>query len=385
MIQLHSLLVALIALPIVRSGPCQAITSASTTTTRDCDRTEVNNFVRDSIESVGLFDQFCSWYLTFPNPVATTTVTSTWLSEEASFEFTTEGTITYLTHAYTSGFSDTITRSFTVDVYPNIKKRNADSPDLPEETPTTSTTWTTPTTPEITPGPTEEPFDEIGWIKSKYAPDSNGSIRGVNTLDVTDACECWASRPPVTSTEVIWSVITTTIPITETIPEFTTTSTMRDADPTRTDEWDANYLAIMESDWRGYTDVPNADAAVVPNPSKQRALLVTIEPGTGYLKSALDGRYMNTDYFNNFQLVYFSVKSAIDRRQYHYHVCNIVQSGADRELVCTVPQSAWKLDTYQTCPLYNEFYGIPMVAGQDHSAESPDCFEKKFYLVDACG
>ncbi|KAH7123224.1 hypothetical protein B0J13DRAFT_628381 [Dactylonectria estremocensis] len=412
---LQSLLVAAaIALPFATSSPCHAVSttpaatpinnpiSTPTATPRDCDRPEITAFIRYCIYTVGVFDPFCSWYLSFPNPTATVSTTDTYVIEEASYIFTTEGTDTILTRVFaTASELETWVRSFTVDVYPDLQKREAEA--TPE------------VTPEVTPTP-ESTLRDIDIFETVFKPDENGSIFGFAPAVVTDACECFADRPPATQTDISYILTTTTIPFTETIASETVTSTstdtivsymtisdihtntlssnptdcgtpasptffvqLRDADPERTDEWNDNYLAIMDGRWRGIED--SLDAGVVPNPSKRRALLLTIEPGTGYLKSAVDGRYLNTDYFNDLQLMYFTGKVSIDVRQFHYHVCSIVPRGDERELVCTVPQSAWKLDTYQTCPIYFEFYGLPIAAGAELS---PKCFQKRFWIVDAC-
>lgn len=150
---------------------------------------------------------------------------------------------------------------------------------------------------------------------------------------------------------------------------------MRDVDRTSTDQWDNTYLSVSDGDeWTWISG----------EVSKSRALLVTIEPGTNYVREVQNGRYLNIDFFNDFQLLYFNTKSYIDAREYHYVVCSIVKVGNERELKCNAPTAAWDIHIWQTCPEYVEYYDTPLVFGAEFSKTTPDCFEKKFYAIDAC-
>ncbi|KAF7550666.1 hypothetical protein G7046_g7941 [Stylonectria norvegica] len=419
MVMLRPLLVFALALPLATSSPCRPL---------DCNKPEVYSFASTVLE-LGVFDAFCTSYMHYDLPIATETITQSYTYDDVSYIYTTDGTVTYLEEAITSvSATETVTR--TIGFYPDIKQRDLElakrAPDpksAPAETPDAVEKVTPETTPELAPSSTFETVsnptveNEI-LIPPELKPDYNGGVLGFDRRDVGDACSCLAPQPPPTATETSYIGTTITVLYTETIPEFTTTSTstftahdytyvsivytktyssptdcgdaahptffvqMRDVNPDNSNQWNNNYLATRESIYR--SDTIDPDAIVVAETSKQLAVLVTIEPGTGYLRTVNEGWYLNSDPYNNFQLMFFNSREVVDTRHYNYHVCSIVQTGSERELKCTVPENPWVLHVYQTCALYVQYYDTPMVAGESWSAESPTCYEKKFYIVDAC-
>ncbi|CAM1507240.1 Fc.00g068810.m01.CDS01 [Cosmosporella sp. VM-42] len=390
MVQLRSLLVSVLALPLVTSSPIEERAI-------NCKDPKAKAFVSAARSLAGsLIDPFCTSFLHYKTKTKTVTKSYTW--EEGFAVEVTKGTITYITDATTT-VPTTWFVTRTVDVFPNVKKREA----APEPAPAQVTRRA------------ELPR---AALPQKLKADSKGSVLGFASSVVSDACSCLVKKPTTTTTTA-YEFKTTTITYTVTIPKKTawTTTTwtrldasiisivktrtyanpttcgdaahptffvqMRDADPTSKDQYHNNYLAMIYSDRHGLP----GEAQALPDALKKRAVLLTIEPGTNYLKTVPEGLYLNNDYFNSFALLYFTPKAEIDKRSYLYHICKIMPRGTEKELVCEVPQSpqaSWNMKYFQTCPEYTEYYESPLVVGDEVSRTAPDCFQKRFYLVDAC-
>ncbi|KPM44475.1 hypothetical protein AK830_g2079 [Neonectria ditissima] len=412
MVLLQSLVLSLLAvhLPLVSASPLLAERKIN------CANSKVKSLVKTAKAVAGkTISPFCSSYLHYKS--TTKTITETYTQQEAEWHFVTSGTDTYLEEA-TTKVSATTTMSFTEAVYADLKKRAAEATAVPAPT--------QPPVPAMAPAQVTqaaEPDDDQDdqdiherAVPQKLKVGYGGSVLGFPASIVSEACSCLVSKPKP-ATETTYFVVTTLIPVTETVAETYTTSTssytwhdyshvsivrtktlskptncgteaqptffiqMRDVSPVNKDKWNNNYISLVESiEWRGVEN----DCGFLPTPYKNHAVLVTLEPGTGYLREVRGGRYLNTDYFSDFQEVFFNSKKWIDARTFLYIKCVIVKSGSDRELQCSVPNGFWKLAVWQTCPLYVEYYMNPIIFGAEWSAESPDCLEKKLYVVDAC-
>ncbi|KAH7171443.1 hypothetical protein EDB81DRAFT_778481 [Dactylonectria macrodidyma] len=388
MVLLQSFLISLLALPLVSANPLFE-------RKLDCSKPkpQVKSFTKTAKSVAGTqISSFCSSYLKYKTK--TKTVVETYTYTDVVDEFTTDGTVTYLTYA-TTYESATETVSRTIAVYDGVKKRDAAA------------------TPTITLNPTAAPaqitdapaYDDAEWEegedegededegdeqeeldllgihgraipkKKKLKADSRGCVLGFKPKIVREACRCLVKKPKPT-TETSYFAILKTTTVTYTIPSAvawtTTTETlhsysyissistvtyrkptncgtqaqptffvqMRDVNRTSTDQWDNTYIGVSDgNDW----------TYIVGEVSKSHAVLVTVEPGTNYLREVQNGRYLNTDSFNDFQLVHFNTKSYIEERGYHHIACSIAKVGNERELKCNAPTAVWGFHIWQTC------------------------------------
>ncbi|KAF7541735.1 hypothetical protein G7Z17_g11904 [Cylindrodendrum hubeiense] len=407
MVSLRSLLLAVLALqPLALANPLveRKIT---------CANPKVKSLIKTAKSVAGKqINTFCSSYLHYKSKTKTIVETFTYTS--VVDEFTTEGTVTYITFATTT-VSGTVTVTRTIGLYEGLGKRDvAAGP--------TAAVDATATSAQITQAAEyDDAEDSTGDIQEralpkKLKPDSRGCVLGFSASIVSEACSCLVKKPTLATTTSYFRIDeTATATYTEPSATAWTTSVytahddlvlskvstvtiakptncgteaqpsffvqIRDVDRSSTDQWDNNYLSLINSaNYRGW----EGDAVLMAEAPKGRAVLVTIEPGTGYLREVRKGRYLNVDYFNSFQLPFWNSKAWIDARAFQYVVCKIVPAGNEKELQCNVPQSAWDIHIWQTCPLYYEWFGTSVVFGDEFSKTTPDCFEKKLYLVNAC-
>ncbi|KAJ0161899.1 hypothetical protein CTA2_5421 [Colletotrichum tanaceti] len=97
--------------------------------------------------------------------------------------------------------------------------------------------------------------------------------------------------------------------------------------------------------------------------------------------------YLTVDPYNDFQLMEFLTESWADPRGWFYIYCKMnppsrLFAGGYKELSCN--GSFWQVDTFQYCPLYDEYFDTGSVIGSKMSDTTPDCFPMTFLVVPLC-
>ncbi|TIC99348.1 hypothetical protein CH35J_006220 [Colletotrichum higginsianum] len=97
--------------------------------------------------------------------------------------------------------------------------------------------------------------------------------------------------------------------------------------------------------------------------------------------------YLSTDPYGDFQLVEFLPEPFVDLRKWYYIYCNMIPpsgqfAGGYKELNCS--GAFFQVDTFQYCPLYDEYFDTGSVIGSEMSDTSPDCFPMTFLVVPMC-
>ncbi|GJC93256.1 hypothetical protein ColKHC_02082 [Colletotrichum higginsianum] len=97
--------------------------------------------------------------------------------------------------------------------------------------------------------------------------------------------------------------------------------------------------------------------------------------------------YLSTDPYGDFQLVVFLPEPFVDLRKWYYIYCNMIPpsgqfAGGYKELNCS--GAFFQVDTFQYCPLYDEYFDTGSVIGSEMSDTSPDCFPMTFLVVPMC-
>ncbi|KAM5347232.1 hypothetical protein ACJ41O_010237 [Fusarium nematophilum] len=343
-------------------------------------------------------DDFCKTFLRRKSSGKKTVTTTVTIDEEKTITlFKTKFYHSTVTTSTTSTTS--VTR--TIGVYPDLKKREAAN------------------------GSPPAPTDPI-------KPDANGGVFGYSAKKASKACSCIvdstsdvptktvtkyetrrvyvteyryktatttaslsidhleldANLMQSTSTDISYSTVSKVKTKTYDNPTYCGTPSkptfivqLRDSDPENGDAFNNNWLALTSSgNW-----VPDLKdhAAVTPSSSKKRAALLYLEPRTGYLRSADGGWSMNSDYYGDPRFVAFDRKKDIEDRDWLYHVCKIVESGGEKELVCYLSGAFWDETVYQTCQEYQDQYERPLVVG-DALQTDVVCSRKRFIVVDPC-
>ena len=153
-----------------------------------------------------------------------------------------------------------------------------------------------------------------------------------------------------------------------------------DQDPGRTDQFNGQYLS-------GVTVLKEEEDRVnyIPTTSDiTKALLFTLEAGTGRLTEWPRGRYANVDGYFDFQLIGLNSAAYLQLRTgSRYLDCTLATAAGAEYIDCTVT-NFWFLQYLQTCPLYQEYFDTPVVLGEEYSTDAPECFKKRIKVVKAC-
>ncbi|TEA16009.1 hypothetical protein C8034_v001040 [Colletotrichum sidae] len=122
---------------------------------------------------------------------------------------------------------------------------------------------------------------------------------------------------------------------------------------------------------------------------KSEASLFTLDnQGRLVTETTYGLHYLAVDPYNDFQLVYLVPEPWLTLREWYFIYCKTIppsgiSAGNYRELSCN--GSYFNVDTFQYCPIYQEWFTTGTVLGTELSVTTPDCFSITYLVVPACG
>ncbi|KAL0937296.1 uncharacterized protein CTRU02_207027 [Colletotrichum truncatum] len=122
---------------------------------------------------------------------------------------------------------------------------------------------------------------------------------------------------------------------------------------------------------------------------KDEATLFTLDSqGRLVTETSYGLHYLAVSPYSDFELIQLLPEAWVTIREWYFISCKLIApsgrfTGNLKELSCN--GSVFNLDTFQWCPIYQEWFRSGSVIGQELSVTTPDCFPITYLAVPACG
>jgi hypothetical protein len=139
----------------------------------------------------------------------------------------------------------------------------------------------------------------------------------------------------------------------------------------------ATFSEVGALFWPQYGASTKSDASVFTLDAQGR--LVT--------ETSYGPHYATVSQYAQFELLYLLTEKWASDRSFYFLNCNLAPAsgkyaGGFKELNCTAGH--WNLDTFQWCPIYQEWFKSGTVVAAELSITTPDCFLITYLAVPVC-